>query len=193
MAESTLLFDLDGTLWDSYKWYARIFEECVGTPTVETEARLRSGHNVIQMAKQYGLSNSRLKKACQESADDLALYQDVPDVLRTLHERGTKMGIVTNVPERMAEPLLANFDLLDFFSSCIYAARKPAPTGILRAMANLNLPSGALVTYVGDSQSDAVTAHRAKVDFAWASYGYSDSCPPETMFVLDSFADVLEM
>jgi phosphoglycolate phosphatase-like HAD superfamily hydrolase len=75
----------------------------------------------------------------------------------------------------------------------IYAAAKPRAAGIRLAVENLRVVAGPSVFYIGDSASDAIAAKRAMVSFAWASYGYCNTKPPETDAVLGTFADVLNL
>lgn len=193
MAARTLLFDLDGTLWDSYPWYGAVFHAEAGLPIEDAIRHFHNGHNIVQLAKIHGISKTRLIKACCDSIDQLSVYTDVYDVLNSLTERGTKMGVVTNLSRKIAEPILVDLGIINRFTSLIYAAGKPSPSGINKALAELQQAVGADVFYVGDTFADGEAATRAGIPFAWASFGYSQECPPNTTVVLQQFADILAL
>jgi HAD superfamily hydrolase (TIGR01549 family) len=193
MAAGTLLFDLDGTLWDSHPWYGAALEAESGLTREATIARLRAGHNVVRLAREFGLTDSRFNRLCYDAVAELRLYPDVPEVLRELGERGALTGVVTNLPKRLVEPVLGDLGLLSHFATTIYAARKPGAGGLHRALSELCRGIDNTVFYVGDTEVDALAAERAGISFAWASYGYSETRPPHTAAVLGRFADVLEL
>lgn len=76
MAARALLFDLDGTVWDSFPWYAAVMKECVGV--ADTEARLRAGESLITFARARGVSRDRLFRACGATGTPLHLYPGGP-------------------------------------------------------------------------------------------------------------------
>jgi phosphoglycolate phosphatase-like HAD superfamily hydrolase len=103
------------------------------------------------------------------------------------------MGAVTNLPKWLVGPALKNLGMIHHFAACEYAAHKPSPSGLLKALAGMRQQPSACVIYVGDRQEDATAAARAGVSFAWASYGYGDHCPPSASVVLGSFSDLLKI
>lgn len=193
MVARTLLFDLDGTLWDSYPWYATVFNTEVGLPIEEAINHFHTGYGVIQLAATCGLPKSRLIKACCESAETLNLYPEVRDVLNALRERGTNMGVVTNLSGELAESILVSIGISRYFTSLIYAAKKPSPSGINKALAQLQHDADTNVYYIGDTLTDSEAARRANIPFAWASFGYLQEAPPHTTVILNRFTDILAL
>lgn len=191
MAASAILFDLDGTIWDSYPCYAVALHKRLGVTANNVMARLRGGENAIRLARQCGLTNTNFATLCRKSFDRLQLYPDVRETLALLRERETRMGIVTSLPQWLARNFLADFDLTEYFDAAVYASKKPSPSGIMRAV-NILSPVQQ-VYYVGDSPVDAQAADRAGVSFAWASYGYYDECPSNADEVLESFSDLVRL
>lgn len=193
MAARTLLFDLDGTLWDSHQWYGAAL--CAGSVLTRDDAvaRLQAGHNVVRLAREVGISDARFSRLCCEAVTALSLYPGVPEVLRTLGERGTLMGVVTNLPGRLVEPVIGDLGIAHHFATRIYNARKPGGGGIIRALGELDRGADDSVYYVGDMETDALAAQRAGVQFAWASYGYCDERPPRTRVELENFTDILTL
>src|ERR1051325_1567860 len=98
MVAKALLFDLDGTLWDSYPCYGAAFQfESVFERETVIE-RLRAGDNVIQLAREYDISKTRLLRHCRAAIEDLALYPGVSETLNDISLGGVPLGIVTNLP-----------------------------------------------------------------------------------------------
>jgi HAD superfamily hydrolase (TIGR01509 family) len=193
MAATALLFDLDGTLWDSYPCYAAALGASLGCTTEAVVERLKAGENVVRLADEGGLGNAKFTSLCRASIIQLRLYAEVNRTLTILQEKGTALGVVTNTPQRLITPLLSDMQMDRYFGSVVCAARKPSPGGILRALAELNIQADRQVYLVGDSSSDAIAASRAGVSFAWAAYGYSAECPQQTAVVIERVSDLIDL
>ena len=196
MDRRTLLLDLDGTLWDSRPWYAEILAELGGGPAKDLEQALASGANVVRLAQEAGVSRSRLATGAKRSAKPIVLFDGVHETLLALKERGTQIGIVTNLPGWLADPLIDRAGINDFF--CVVVTRsnrvppKPKPGGIYKALEALGAESKLDAWYVGDANADAGAAAAAGVPFAWAAYGY-ESVTAGTERVLHGFVEVLDL
>ena len=85
------------------------------------------------------------------------------EALQRLRALGLELAVVANwdlsLPERLEEAGLAHF-----FSVVVHTARKPAPDGLLHALARLGIsPQRAL--HIGDADSDEAAAHAAGMRF----------------------------
>ncbi len=193
MAPRALLFDLDGTVWDSYPWYARVLaaEDLMSESAAIRE--LRSGRSIVSLAKSCGLRLSRLKRY-QEM---LPLYPGVREALDELARRATPRAVVTNLPGRLVLPILEGLGLDHHFAAVIHAGnchfRKPHPGPLNAALEQMKISVSNRVFYVGDMATDAEAADRAGLAFAWASYGYGDQCPSQASRVLRRFGEVLAL
>jgi HAD superfamily hydrolase (TIGR01509 family) len=192
MAASPLLFDLDGTLWDSYPCYAAAFEAGGFLSRSQSLERLRSGENVVAIARELRLRDSNFAKLCVREMRYLKLYEGVSDGLKMLEARSKRMGIVTNLPKWLVQPILRKLNLERCFEVSIYAARKPAPTGLLKAAQYFRVDIGEIY-YVGDMPNDSEAACRAGLRFAWASYGYSSQQPAGATLVINSFVELTNL
>ncbi len=61
MAKKAILLDLDGTIWESYSWYARILSEAAGGSIAKLIQQLRAGNSVMSMCNACGLSASNFR------------------------------------------------------------------------------------------------------------------------------------
>jgi len=192
MADRAFIFDLDGTLWRSHEWYATVLGEVGGVEAADVLDRLAAGENLFRLAEAAGVSSARLVTACRRRTDSLVLYDGVREALEGLAQAGCRLGIVTSLARRIAEPALADLRLEAYFEATEFAARKPSPTPLLAALRRLGCEGNQRHYYVGDMPNDARCAAGAGISFAWASYGYGPR-PVEEVEVLTEFADVVKL
>ena len=197
MARRTLLFDLDGTLWDSRPWYAGVLARLSGEPAARLERSLSSGTSIVKLASRCGVSTARLAREAKASAASLSFYEGGPQVLDRLRERDTPMGVVTNLPGWLVRPVLEATDIEGCFDAVVTPRRgvpaKPKPHGIRNALRAMGREPDPHTWLVGDDVVDAEAAKAARVRFAWASWGYGTDVPPDTGTVLGGLGEVLEL
>jgi phosphoglycolate phosphatase len=174
----SILFDFDYTLVDS----SRGVIECIryaldqlGFPPVSNERACQTiGLSLVDTF--YSLTGkhdggpdfARLFVARAEQAmnDGTVLYPTVPGTIATLQHCGIPLGIVSNKYRRRIEDLLRREGLIDAFAVIVgetdVSHHKPAPEGLWVAMTALGIQHA---LYVGDSLTDAQTAHNAGIPF----------------------------
>ena len=196
MAAAILLLDLDGTVWDSRPWYAAAIARLSDASAAEIESELAGGANLVHMAREHGVSKARLVRAAREKTVSVELYGGVLQTLERLRERDTRMGIVSNLPGWLVEPLVESTGIDRYFAATATPRpglpAKPSPHGIWRVLQEMGRDVDAETWLVGDGAADAEAAQAAGVQFAWASYGY-ESEPPGAAKVLERFEDVLRL
>ena len=103
------------------------------------------------------------------------LFSGMEAVLAELASRGLKLGIVTNKPAWLTEPLLEQLALRERFACVVsgdtVSERKPHPLPMLHAAKLAGVAVDACV-YVGDAQRDIEAAHAAGMPALVATYGY---------------------
>ena len=176
MARRTLLLDLDGTLWNSRPWYAEVLAGISGGSAAELENRLASGENIVRLARERGVSNSRLARAASEGSAALGFYDSVLETLVQLSDRATSMGVVSNLPGWLVRPVAQATGIAGYFDAIVTpragVPAKPNPHGVMKALKDMGREADAHTWLVGDGVVDAKAASAAGVRFAWASYGY---------------------
>jgi HAD superfamily hydrolase (TIGR01509 family) len=91
---------------------------------------------------------------------------DVVDALERLKAFGLTLAVVANWDLSLRR-LLDEVGLTPYFATIVHAARKPAPDGLVRALAELHVrPERAL--HIGDDDADEQAARAAGVRFARA-------------------------
>jgi len=196
MASTALIFDLDGTLWDSRGFYAKAISLGGGELSGAMQC-LMEGMPVARLLREAGILPPIFAKFVGQSTDDLLLYPGVQNTLHRGKAKNTPMGVVTNLPEWIAKPMLDATSLSGFFGTVVTWGRcrvsKPSPRPLFQALEDLNVSPSQSVWYVGDLAADSQTARAARVSFAWASYGYSPDALVEADRILKSFSDVLAL
>jgi len=193
MAATAILFDLDGTIWDSYPLYASLIARKSGALESLITKQLRSGTSIVNLKKQYGVSDADFVRRCAEAR----LYLGVREVLGELRRRQMPIAAATSLPGRLVTPMLEKTGLKDYFSVTIHAGTcrvpKPHPKSIIMALEAIAVCPSENAFYVGDLETDAAAAQNAGISFAWAAYGYGESAPNSTKVILRKIEDVLSL
>ncbi|MCL4796464.1 MAG: HAD family hydrolase [Bryobacteraceae bacterium] len=194
MAANAIIFDLDGTIWDSLPWYAKLLAGRNQRRELPLLARLQRGESVVTLASLAGISRSHLATKCLDETSSLQIYSGVRKTLQDLTARGTAMGVVTSLSGPIALAMLNGTGLAKFFSVVVHPgncrASKSSGIPIRQALRELGLDPGSNIYNVGDRDEDARGATAGGVSFAWASYGYGGESPLGCV-VIDRFEDIL--
>lgn len=215
MKYAGVLFDFDGTLYDSapdIAWCANEVRRTQGLAPID-EARIR---NYI------GNGSERLLHRCltdslegevpmerYESArlvfHDLYLanlsqrskwYPHAPELIATVNAVGLPAALVTNKPTRFTLRLLEELDVGHHFASVVCGdtlpTRKPDPDMLLHAAEHAGVDPAACVM-VGDSQIDLAAARAAGMTAVFVTHGYCrdvEATAAEADVVCESLAEV---
>lgn len=209
-----ILFDLDGTLIDSAPDIAAAANELLAEdrlgPLTVAQVREMVGNGIRKLAERAYVAcgeplggaalDARHSRMMEIYADHLTtlttLMPVAAETVSALHQRGTKIGVVTNKPEAFSRAILAHFGLAPYVDLIVGGdtgpARKPAPDMLLHALAQFGVePGGALM--VGDGPADIDAARAAHVRSIAVSGGYT-SVPVEALGAdlhIESLADLL--
>ena len=217
---SAVLFDLDGTLVDSAPDLAQAVDDMLRAlgraPAGEELVRSWVGNGATMLVKRAlaGTMDADTVNALEEAVWRPALdkffeayhivngrhtvpYPGIESFLQTLHERGCRLGVVTNKPAAFTGPLLDSLGLTHWFDVVVSGdtlpVKKPDPAPLLHALACLDVPP-AVALMVGDSINDVEAAHAAGMPVVAVSYGYNHGHDISTAgadIVVDSLMDLL--
>jgi HAD superfamily hydrolase (TIGR01549 family) len=198
MAAEAIVFDVDGTLWDSSPFFATVLADITRTSAGALQEKLLRGDSIVTLQNQLDVSRAVFIRACVDRADELQLYDGIEHTLNALQASEIPIGILTSLPgESILLPLLRAKGLIEFFGSVFHAgnsrARKPSPLGLFKALEELNVQPTNQVFYVGDRDVDQKTAARANTSFAWASWGYQAQPPTGAQSVLTVTSEILAL
>jgi phosphoglycolate phosphatase len=184
-----IVFDWDGTLFDSTRLIARCIQAAcadVGTPVPsDRDASYVIGlglgdalrHAAPELApERYGELGARYRHHYLASHDDIVLFEGTLDMLRALKARNHWLAVATGKTRHGLDEVLRRSALKDLFDATRTAdetAGKPDPRMLLELMRELGAaPSRTLM--VGDTTHDLQLAANAGCPSVGVSFGAHD-------------------
>lgn len=185
------VFDLDGTLVDSFAHYFDALDEIFlahGTsfgPELRRAALTDSLVDFFERHLGRGAvpeAFARLQIRSNDDARRIRPFVGLDNLIRQLQERGSRVAVWTNRDLESASLILEHSGLRALTEACVSGTcvveRKPKPEGLLRLIDRFGCQPGE-VTMVGDHEHD-VTAAKAvgarAVRASWHSYWNEPPC-----------------
>lgn len=198
-----VIFDLDGTLWDSgdsvaESWNIVIQRAGLDITVTGDDLRRNMGKTMNEIADDLfpalpAEERYALARRCEVFENSYIaehggnLFEGVRETLEKLHGDGVSMSIVSNCQEGYIPAFLVSMKIGEIFDDYEEWGR----SGLLKAD-NIRLVmerNGAdKAVYVGDIQKDADASAKAGVPCIWAAYGFGHIDKPAG--VLDKFSDL---
>lgn len=202
----SIIFDLDGTLWNTvevvckswntvlakYPMITKVLEPkdvkgCMGLTLTEISKKLFS-----ELDESFQI---KLMKECIEIEQVYlkryggTLYPNLEETLNTLSKR-YRLFIVSNCQDGYIQCFLNKYDLNRYFSDFECWGVTGLPKGennrIIIERNNLKRP-----IYVGDTSKDAESAKAVNIPFVYARYGFGNV--EEYDYAIDRFEEMLEL
>jgi phosphoglycolate phosphatase len=197
-----LLFDLDGTIWDSRDAFAEALKETVEYQNGQrvsgkTLRDLLSSMTPLEILRLYQINRTDFFwKRYQERYSLIRLFfEDTHFTLQQVKIQ-KKIGVVTSLKKKVALDILAKFGLTSVFSAIVTPsdtpARKPSPKPLLKAMNELDLAENEVV-YIGDQEIDIIAAKRAGCYSALAKWGNIATVTVKPDYQLGKLSDILAL
>ena len=202
-----LLFDLDGTIWDSAEEVAQSWNIVMHKTHPEfpvltaTDINAVMGRTMDDIAKTLLTDmdpNERrtLFKECEEYEIEYiaehggTLYPDVEETLAKLENDGYKMAIVSNCQKGYIGAFFASMNTEIYFCDMEeWGNTKLSKAENIRLVMERNGFDKAV--YIGDTERDQQAAQGAGIPFIHASYGFGESNDPEG--ILQNFSEIPDL
>ncbi len=207
-----ILYDLDGTIWDSvpvivkcFKYaYNEVFGRCdrtdedfksfIGKPLPETFA-MHDEETAKVLLESYLSFNKDILED-----DRIDLFDGVWEELNKIKALGIPQGVVTSKRIASASVTLRFKKLDDFFD--VYICKedtdkhKPDPTPLFVAAKRMGISDMSRIIYIGDAVVDAQCAKNAGTDFALVEWSDMDkdavmAAAPDGSRIIHEFSEVL--
>jgi HAD superfamily hydrolase (TIGR01509 family) len=191
-----VIFDIDGTIVDSFRTYRKVFNEGIAAYGMEPVSEslldgcLRRGMGLRAILERifpdgteeavYDACRDRIKYLYRRiEGEEVRSYPGIDELFTGLRDRGIRIGIATG---RMSTPedewerfrrLGLNHFLGTIVTSHEIARRKPAPDVIIECARRLGLPTSACIA-VGDTGNDIIAAKSAGAIAVFVRTGNED-------------------
>lgn len=183
----SLIFDMDGTLWDAVDSYAKIWNITLDQEGIPHHEVTR--HDLLRLMGSYlddiirdllpgdVERKSLLERVMVNEAEMMpelggVLYPQVKETLAEL-KKHYRLFMVSNCGVKGLENFVTYNGLQGFFTDLLShgSTRKSKKENILTLIEKYDLKGP---VYVGDTQNDADSSHAAGVPFVWCKYGFGD-------------------
>ena len=180
MAYKLIIFDLDGTLSDSFPWFLSVVSSVVDKhglrriDDVETMRGKTSGEIIAAMnVPRWRLPRiaSDMRKLKSQSLDKIPLFPGVPELLSALTPKGLTLALVTSDSEDNARRALG--PSVRFIRHFACGASLFGKAQKFKRVMRAAEVSAAATLAIGDEVRDAEAAKAAGIDFAGVAWGYA--------------------
>lgn len=194
MSDTAIIFDLDGTLWDSTKTICEIWNSVIEQETKKPSALTQQdicalmGKTMEDIAAALFPHDTKSEQArliglCGEAENEYlaqqgaTLYEGLEDTLRTL-SLDHRLFIVSNCQEGYIQAFLEAHKLEQYFTDFEMSGRtgKPKWNNIRLIMERNGITEA---VYVGDTDGDQKAARLAGIPFIHAAYGFGSVSDPD--------------
>ena len=206
MSKNGIIFDLDGTLWDSCVAILPSWQKVMDAhgidrpPLTEEEMGRYMGKTVEQIAPlmlpmlsvEEGVAI--IMEGCEEECDELrrnggTLYEEILETLFAL-SKNYSLFIVSNSQDGYVQTFVDHYKLHDIIKDFEMAGRTGKCKGDnIRLVIERNHLDKAI--YVGDTIMDKEASEKADVPFVFASYGFGEIEMPD--YIIKKPKDLIEI
>jgi phosphoglycolate phosphatase len=201
-----MVFDFDGTIADTFRQGLDILNVMAADfgykPLVGDDVEKARGMTTRQVMRFLGIPSRRLPAIASRGIRELRArigevqpIAGMPEVLRALHAKGLRLGIVTSNSEENVGVFLKNHDL-EIFEFVRSSSRLLGKAREIRQAMKAQRFGAEEVLFVGDETRDVEACRRARIRCAAVTWGYNlrDSLvAQDPHFVFDRPAELLSI
>ena len=188
MTMDTILFDFDGTVFDTVEGITKSVRYSLnknGMDAELSELRCFAGPPLVDMfMEKFGVEEDLARKLTEDFRErynptglyECRVFPGVRELVEHLRAAGKKVGIATSKPQRLAETLLRREDMLSLFDVVCGAGDSGEGNAkwqvIRRAMDALDAKQDSTVL-IGDTKYDVFGANQVGIPCVGVKYGYA--------------------
>lgn len=181
--KKTLIFDLDGTLWDSTKQISTVWKKIANSYNINfneipiNDLMGLTTNEIIEKLfhNNYELGNQYINEFQEKEVEYLSIHGGniYTNTISTIKELAKKFNlfIVSNCQKGYIESFLSYYNLTQFFKDfeCSGNTNLSKAENIQLLMKRNNIKNS---IYVGDTSGDFFSAKKSNNKFIWAKYGF---------------------
>lgn len=183
MKYQLIIFDFDGTLADTFPWFAGVMNQIADKHKFKrihpSEVDTVRGYEGRQILKHLGVPFWRmpmiandLRSRMTQDIQEVSLFPGIKDFLQTLVDRGNELAVVSsNLAENIGYVL--GQDVATLFSHYACGVSMFGKERKLRSIVKRSGLSRDTVIYVGDEIRDLHSARKVGIAFGAVSWGYN--------------------
>ncbi len=173
-----IIWDVDGTLFDTYPSIARSFKKAIthlgvdaSLEWIEELSRISLSHCVSKISEEYQLEEDEIEREFERYYDEVTEDENPPfsgavEICDYIYSRGGKNVIVTHRGKEGTLAMLTAFEMMDKFADYIVRddgfPRKPDPAAFMAALERDNLEREETIN-IGDREIDIVAGQAAGI------------------------------
>jgi len=191
-----VIFDLDGTIWDSIDYRVKAWRNAFKDYNMEADPeiiRLMIGYPGSMLIKAVHGKNPDIEKREEEYfgdyIKDVKFFPDVLETFKELRDNNIKIAIVTSSRRGMINKLKINADAIVTMDDVNNG--KPDPEPYLKALKIMNIdPENAIV--VGDIDNDLIPAKKLGCTAVIVTHGLKKEAPHKD-FEIKEIKDLIKI
>lgn len=212
MKKKLLIFDVDGTIWDSekdvflsfnhtlktmagFEITKEQFQELAGKPLGDMFEKVLPDDKKA-LSGEYEKAYKKYYIDEEHFADATVLFPDVKRIIDKFKNEGYYMAVASSKPKRILDKMVATFNL-EGFNYVLGTEEsdfkhKPDPQIVNYIMDKLNVTKEDTVI-IGDSKSDILTGKNAGIDTIAVTFGYDKKenlISAEPTSIIDKFGEL---
>ena len=188
MKYNTVLFDFDGTLYDTVEGITKCVQYALGKHGIEApleSLRCFAGPPLVdKFTEVYGVDKALAEQLVLDYRErylPIGVYESAPfpgvgEMLLRLRAAGLHLGVATSKPQALAELLLDRAGLRDCFDAIVGSTpgkKDDRKWMVVRRAMELCGAEPADTVLVGDTKSDAIGAAQVGIACIGALWGYA--------------------
>lgn len=181
--DRVMVFDFDGTLADTFEAGFHILNDMARDfgyrPLDPAELDRARDMNARQLMSHLGIPMSRMPSIAKRGVrelhkviDKIESFHNIPEVLRELHRRGIKLGILTSNAEDNVRAFLKRHEI-ELFTFVRCSSRLFGKAREIRSVMRQFHWQPDQLLFVGDETRDIEAAKKAGIAMAAVTWGYN--------------------